>query len=76
MRTAGKTRKCDGCGARGPALFLVSRLKELEGCLLAPKLVRICEHCREEVFLELEALKRQAARMSSSARRTSRSAKR
>ena len=57
-------KSCDCCGVRGTRLFLVRNLKELEGCLLAPKMQRVCDHCREEIFLELEALKRQAARMS------------
>ncbi|MEW6731626.1 MAG: hypothetical protein AB1489_09895 [Acidobacteriota bacterium] len=70
MKTTSNGRKtCDGCGACGATLFLVRNLKELQGCLLAPKLKRICEQCREQIFLELEALKRQAARMSVMKRR-------
>jgi hypothetical protein len=76
--TRNSRKSCDGCGARGMKLFLVRNLRELEGCLLSPKLQHICEHCREQIFLELEALKRQAARMSSTQRkkRTSRATKR
>jgi hypothetical protein len=75
IKARNSQKPCDGCGAPNRALFYVPNLKELEGCLLAPNLRRICEHCREQIFLELEALKRQAARMGARRRATTRADK-
>jgi hypothetical protein len=75
MAKASSRKPCDSCGVQGARLFLVRNLKELEGCLLAPKMERICDPCREQIFLELEALKRQAARMSAGLRMRSKTKK-